>query len=259
MSTVMKASKHRNALSRREFFATLRALSGLVLIAGLPGVIKAEETKKYGADAMAHGWTDDPLAFIVIGEDDVVTIVVHRREMGQGVRTGMPLTIADELEADWSKVRVVQASAGEAKFGNQDTDGSRSTRHFFEPMRRCGAAARTMLEQAAAARWGVPVSEVRAVNHEVVHSKSGRKLGYGTLAQAAARLPVPPRESLKLKDPTQFRYIGNVAFDCGPQVNPERIRAQLEGAAVMGVSVATLGEITFKNDRAEQTTSISTR
>jgi isoquinoline 1-oxidoreductase beta subunit len=208
MSTVMRPSAEPNALSRREFLATLRALSGLVLIAGLPGVIKAEETKKYGADAMAHGWTDNPLAFIVIGEDDVVTIVVHRPEMGQGVRTGMPLTIADELEADWSKVRVVQAPADEAKFGSQDTDGSRSTRHFFEPMRRCGAAARTMLEQAAAARWGVPVSEVRGVNHEVVHSKSGRKLGYGTLAQAAARLPVPPRESLKLKDPTQFRYIG---------------------------------------------------
>jgi isoquinoline 1-oxidoreductase beta subunit len=180
----------------------LRALRGLVLIAGLPGVIKAEQTKKYGADGMAHGWTDNPLAFIVIGEDDVVTIVVNRPEMGQGVRTGMPLIIADELEADWSKVRVVQAPADEPKFGNQDTGGSGSTPHFFEPMRRCGAAARTMLEQAAAAHWGVPVSEVRGVNHEVVHSKSGRKLGYGLLAQAAARLAVPPRKSLRLKDPT---------------------------------------------------------
>ena len=77
--------------------------------------------------------------------------------MGQGVRTGMPMIVADELEADWKRVRVVQATGDEKRFGNQDTDGSRSTRHFFEPMRRCGAAARTMLEAAAAARWGVPV------------------------------------------------------------------------------------------------------
>ena len=202
MSTVMRPSARPNSLCRREFLTMLRALSGLVLIAGLPGVIKAEQTKKYGADALAHGWTDNPLAFIVIGEDDVVTIVVNRPGVGQGVRTGMPLIIADELEADWSKVRVVQAPADEAKFGNQDTDGSGSAPHFFEPLRRCGAAARTMLEQAAAAHWGVPVSEVRGVNHEVVHSKSGRKLGYGLLAQAAARLSVPPRESLRLKDPT---------------------------------------------------------
>ncbi len=93
----------------------------------------AEEAKKYGADGMPHGWKDDPLAFIAIAEDGIVTVVVHRSEMGQGVRTGMPLIIADELEADWSKVRVQQATADEEKYGNQDTDGSRSTRHFFDP------------------------------------------------------------------------------------------------------------------------------
>ena len=121
------------------------------------GEVKAEEAKKYGADDMPHGWRDDPLAFIAIAEDGIVTVVVHRSEMGQGVRTGMPLIVADELEADWSKVRVQQAPADEEKYGNQDTDGSRSTRHFFDPMRRCAASARTMLEQAAAAKWGVPV------------------------------------------------------------------------------------------------------
>src|SRR3977135_2454989 len=89
MSTVMRPSARPNSLCRREFLTMLRALRGLVLIAGLPGVIKAEQTKKYGADTMAHGWTDNPLAFIVIGEDDVVTIVVNRPEMGQGGRTGM--------------------------------------------------------------------------------------------------------------------------------------------------------------------------
>ncbi len=194
--------------ARRTFLAQLRTLSGLVLVATVPGVLKGEDLKKYGADAMPQGWKDDPLVFVAIDKEGIVTIVVHRSEMGQGVRTGMPLIVADELEADWSKVRVEQAPADEEKYGNQDTDGSRSTRHFFEPMRRCGAAARTMLEQAAAQSWRVPVTEVHASNHEIIHVKSGRKLSYGALAQQAARLPIPPRDSLRLKSPAQFRYIG---------------------------------------------------
>ena len=194
--------------TRREFLGQLRALGGLVLVASLPGVVKAADAEKYGADGMPHGWKDDPLAFVAIGTDGTVTIVVHRSEMGQGVRTGMPLIVADELEADWSKVRVSQAPADEEKYGNQDTDGSRSTRHFFEPMRRCGASARMMLEQAAAQTWGVPVGQVHALNHEVIHQPSGRKLGYGALAQRAAKLPVPARASVRLKSPEQFRYIG---------------------------------------------------
>ena len=194
--------------SRREFLAQMRALGALVLVASIPAVLKAEDAQKYGVDGMPHGWKYDPLAFIAIDTDGVVTVVVHRSEMGQGVRTGMPLIVADELEADWSKVRVSQAPADEEKYGNQDTDGSRSTRHFFEPMRRCGAAARTMLEQAAAQTWGVPVAEVHAAHHEVVHAPSGRKLGYGALAKRAAKLTVPPANSLRLKSPAEFRYIG---------------------------------------------------
>jgi isoquinoline 1-oxidoreductase beta subunit len=187
-------------------------LGGLALLVTTSGtVMAADEAPKYGADGMPHGWRDDPLAFISIAEDGTVTVTVHRSEMGQGVRTGMPLIIADELEADWSKVRVTQAPADEEKYGNQDTDGSRSTRHFFDPMRRCAASARTMLELAAARSWNVPASEVQAMNHEVVHAKSGRKASYGSLAKAAAKLPVPKGESLKLKSPAQFRYIGKGA------------------------------------------------
>ncbi|HVO46238.1 MAG TPA: xanthine dehydrogenase family protein molybdopterin-binding subunit [Steroidobacteraceae bacterium] len=194
--------------SRREFLAHLRSLGALVLVATVPAVLKAEDSPKYGADGMPHGWRDDPLAFIAIADDGTVTILVHRSEMGQGVRTGMPMIVADEMEADWGRVRVQQAPADEEKYGNQDTDGSRSTRHFVDPMRRCGAAARTMLEQAAAASWGVAVGEVKAVNHEVVHERSGRKLGFGALARRAAKLRVPPRESVRLKSPAQFRIIG---------------------------------------------------
>jgi isoquinoline 1-oxidoreductase beta subunit len=194
--------------SRRDFLRRLRGLGGLVLVAGVSSVLKADDALRYGADKMPHGWRDDPLAFIAIGSDGTVTLVVHRSEMGQGVRTGMPLIIADELEADWSRVRVTQADADEEKYGNQDTDGSRSTRHFFEPMRRCGASARAMLEQAAARTWNVPLAQVRAASHEVIHGPSGRRLGYGALAEKAAKLPVPPRDSLRLKSPAEFRYIG---------------------------------------------------
>jgi isoquinoline 1-oxidoreductase beta subunit len=196
-------------VSRREFLRRLQAMGGLLLMTDGIRISKgADAVPKYGAAAMPHGTVDDPLVFIMIGDDGIVTIVVHRSEMGQGVRTGMPLIVADELEADWSKVRVEQAPADEHKFGNQDTDGSRSTRHFLDPMRRCGATARLMLAQAAALGWNVPLAEVQAVNHEVVHGKSGRKLGYGALAKRAARLKVPAAGELRLKTPDQFRYIG---------------------------------------------------
>ncbi len=194
-------------VSRRNFLQA-SALGGLVLAVGFPASVRAADPPKYGADGMPHGWVDSPLVFVAIGEDGIVSIVCHRSEMGQGVRTGMPMIVADELEADWSRVRVVQAPGDEARYGNQDTDGSRSTRHFFMPMRRCGAAARQMLETAAAARWKVPVSEVQAKNGEVIHTPTGRKLGYGALAKAAATVPLPAMDKVKLKDPSQFRYIG---------------------------------------------------
>src|SRR3954466_10404408 len=134
--------------------------------------------------------------------------VAHGPEMGAGVRTSLPLIVAEEMEADWSRVRVQQAHGDEVKFGNQDTDGSRSTRHYLMPMRQIGASARTMLEQAAAKRWGVPATEVKAVNHEVVHSATSRKLGFGELAADAAKESVPSIEGLKLKDAKDFRYLG---------------------------------------------------
>ncbi len=190
-------------LSRRAFLGAMGA-AGLVLAVGC----KPQTPAKYGADSMPHGWVDNPLAFVAIAADGTVTIVCHRSEMGQGVRTSLPMVLADELDADWQRVRVRQAPGDEERFGNQDTDGSRSMRHFFAPMRRCGAAARRMLEQAAAASWGVPIGELEAMNHEVLHRPTNRRLGYGELAEAASRLEVPARDTLRLKAPSQFRYIG---------------------------------------------------
>ncbi|MDP8918127.1 MAG: molybdopterin-dependent oxidoreductase, partial [Pseudomonadota bacterium] len=193
-------------VSRRGFLAGITAGS-LVLAVGLPSEANAQENK-FGADGMPNGWRDDPKIFVSISPDGLVTVTCHRQEMGQGVRTSIAMVVADELDADWSRVRVAQAQGDEARYGNQDTDGSRSLRHFFMPMRRAGAAARTMLEQAAAVQWGVPVQEVRAREHAVLHERTGRRLDYGALATAAVSQPVPTREALKLKDPSAFRYIG---------------------------------------------------
>ena len=141
-------------LSRREFLGTTAAgVGGFSLALGWPEPVSAQaEPPKYGAYGMPNGVVENPLVFVSITGDGTVIITCHRAEMGQGVRTGVPMILADELEADWARVRVVQAQGDEARFGNQDTDGSRTTRHFFMPMRRCGAAARQMLESAAAAR-----------------------------------------------------------------------------------------------------------
>jgi len=200
-------------ISRRAFIKNM-ALTGFVLAAGFPSLTKADEITpptekgKYGADGMPNGWVDNPLIFVAIALDGTVTIVCHRSEMGQGVRTSLPMVVADELEADWKQVRVEQAPGNEHRYGNQDTDGSRSMRHFFLPMRRVGAAARTMLESAAAAQWKVPVQDVRAEQHHVLHPATGKTLGYGELAKAAAKLAVPASETWRLKNPADFRYIG---------------------------------------------------
>jgi isoquinoline 1-oxidoreductase beta subunit len=188
----------------------LGALTLTVTARGLITAAWAAESpaQKYGADSMPGGTVDDPLVFVSIAADGTVTIVAHRAEMGTGVRTSLPMVVADEMEARWDRVKVMQAQADEARYGNQNVDGSRSVRHFLMPMRRVGAAARQMLEAAAAARWSVPVAEVKAVQHEVLHQPSGRRLTYGELAADAAKQPVPAGDALKLKDRAEFRYIG---------------------------------------------------
>ena len=195
-------------VSRRGFLRGLIATGGLVVAAEFVPARAALAAFATGAAKMAGGVVSDPHVFVSIDPSGLVTIVAHRAEMGTGSRTSLPMAVADELEADWSRVKVVQSPGDEKKYGNQNTDGSRSLRHFIQPMRECGAAARHMLETAAAQRWGVPVGEVQAQNHEVVHKPSGRKLGYGELAAAASALPTPPADQIKLKDEAAFRYLG---------------------------------------------------
>ena len=218
-------------LSRRSFLKGVGATGALVLAASWGWQQAFAEDQKFGADGMPHGWVDDPKVYVSIASDGSVTVICNRSEMGQGVRTSLSMVVADELEADWAQVKVKQAPGDEARFGNQDTDGSRSMRHWYEPMRRCGAAARTMLEQAAAEQWQVPLSECRAQLHKVVHQPSGRELGYGVLAAAAGALAVPARDSLRLKQASEFRYIGKEATRA---IDGEDI---VNGRAVYGADV----------------------
>ena len=197
-------------VSRRQFLQGSFSVGALVLGARLlPKSVRAAGTS--GMTVV----TDDPLAsipfhptvFVGVEPDGTVVIVAHRSEMGTGSKTALPRIVADEMDADWNRVRIIQA-LGDVKYGSQDTDGSHSVRDFFDVMRYSGGAARAMLIQAAAAQWNVPVAECDASVHVVVHKPSGKKLGYGELAAAASRLPVPAKESLQFKPRTEWRYIG---------------------------------------------------
>jgi isoquinoline 1-oxidoreductase beta subunit len=145
--------------------------------------------------------------YLSIDIDGTVAIIAHRSEMGTGIRTSLPMVVAEELEADWSRVRIVQA-IGDPKYGSQNTDGSCSVKDFYDAMRVSGASARTMLEQAAAASWKVPVAEVTARNHTVIHERTGRSLPYGMLVERAAKLPVPAPGTLRFKAPESYRLVG---------------------------------------------------
>ena len=183
-------------VSRRGFLGQIFSAGALVIAAPLAPKLKGAET-----------W--QPSVYLGIEPDGTVKIVAHRSEMGTGCRTGLPMIVADELEADWARVQVIQA-LGDAKYGSQDTDGSCSVRDFYDTLRTAGATARTMLENAAATKWGVPAEDCHGQNHFVVHAKSGRKLAYGALVESvsASTGTAPQQGAIRLKTPGQFRYIG---------------------------------------------------
>lgn len=187
-------------VSRRGFLGNVFSAGALVLASRvLPEDALADETVDTSA------W--HPNVYLGLEPDGKVIIIAHRSEMGTGIRTALPMVVADELDADWKMVKIEQA-IGDAKYGSQNTDGSNSIRSFYQAMRTAGASARMMLEAAAAAQWSVPVSECQAKNHEVRHAASKRKLGYGELVKLAAQQPVPKKEDLKFKSPAEYRYVG---------------------------------------------------
>jgi isoquinoline 1-oxidoreductase beta subunit len=200
-------------VSRRGFLQGMFSAGAFVLCARmLPEPVWGASTGGSVAAGAAVGESAfHPSIFVGIHTDGTVYIVAHRSEMGNGVRTSLPRILADELDADWRRVSVIQAD-GDAAYGSQDTDGSHSVREFFEPLRQAGATARLMLIRAAAQQWGIPESQcVADPVHTVSDKSSSRKLGYGELAALAAKQPVPKMEELKFKSPQEWRYIGKPA------------------------------------------------
>ncbi len=232
-------------LSRREFLEGALATGAFVLGARLiPEPLWASQGEAAPAPLQPSLWMS-------IAPDGNVTIVAHRTEMGNGIRTSLPIVLADELGADWNRVKVEQA-LGDPKYGDQETDTSHSVRDFFDAMRQTGAAGRLMLIRAAAAQWGVPAADCDTSEpHFVRHRSSGRKLGFGELAEAAAKQSVPGREELKLNPPSAWRYIGkdnHHLYDLPDMVNgkarygidqaiPGMVYAAVERPAVLGASV----------------------
>ncbi|MBT0653533.1 xanthine dehydrogenase family protein molybdopterin-binding subunit [Geomobilimonas luticola] len=217
-------------MSRRDFLKTGAVLSGgLVLGCYLP----------FGnsAGAADPATTFAPNAFIRIGSDDTVTLIINKSEMGQGVYTSLPMLIAEELACDWKKIRIEAAPVdpvyNHTVFGLQVTGGSTSVRTEWERLSKAGAAAREMLIAAAARQWKVDPASCRAENGFVVHA--GKKLSYGQLAAKAAKLPVP--QEVRLKDPARYAIVGKPRHRLDSP-------AKIDGTALFGIDVQLPGLLT---------------
>jgi len=214
------------SVSRREFLRIVPAAgAGLVLGVRLSAAMNATGPRGRPSALFA------PNAFLQVDARGDVTIWASKSEMGQGVRTSLPMIVAEELDADWSRVRVEQAWA-DPRFGDLDTGGSSSVRTRYEPMRRAGAAARAMLVTAAAQTWGADRSACRTERGAVVHAPTGRRIRYGDLVEKAAALPVP--QDAPLKDPKSFRIVGKSL----PRTDTP---SKVDGTAVYGIDVKVPG------------------
>jgi len=212
-------------INRRGFLkAGAASTGGLLLGFYLP------ERHKLAAQTAA---TDAKLnAFVHIGSDDSVTLFLHKSEMGQGVVTSLSQLLGEELECDWKKIRTEFAGVDMAYGPLQGTFGSMSIRTSWDPLRKAGASAREMLVQAAAQKWGVDASQCKAENNQVINTATNARLSYGSLADAAAKLPAPAK--VTLKDPKQFHLIGT---------SPKRLDtpAKVNGKAVFGIDAKLPG------------------
>ena len=222
-------------VSRRDFVVVVAAAGGgLLLGCRVDAPARAASAK---AAAAAGPPAFAPNAFVRVGTDNVVTVIMPQAEMGQGISTALPMMVAEELEVGLDQVRVEPAPGDDRVYANpglgfQVTGGSTSVRAFYEPMRQAGAAARSMLVAAAAGSWGVDPASCRGENGTVIHSGTGRKVTYGEVAERAAKLPVP--DKMALKNPKDFSLIGTPAkrVDTPSKVN---------GTALFGIDVRLPG------------------
>lgn len=219
-------------VSRRTFLQASAVAGGFTLAAYAS---PASAFIKYptGGEGMPRGISYDVMAFVAIDPDGTVTITAHRSEMGTGSRTSLPMVVAEEMEADWDRVKIVQAPGDEPKYGNQDTDGSRSMRHHIQSMRQIGASVKHMLSQAAAQEWGIDASEITVENHMI--KGGGNTAGFGDLAAAAMDIEAPAFEDLTFKDEADFRYIGK------GNIQITDLRDITTGDAIYGADVSLPG------------------
>jgi isoquinoline 1-oxidoreductase beta subunit len=187
-------------VNRRDFVKLFGLASGGILL----GCNISSDKKEFIPQVEG---TFTPNLFVQIQKDGNIILLASRSEMGQGIRTSLASAIADELEADWNYITVKQ-STGNAKYGNQNTDGSRSVRTLLEPMRKMGATAKAMLITAAAQKWTIPESDCKAENHFIINTQNNDTIFFGDLVDEAAKVAIPAAESIKLKKVEDFKFIG---------------------------------------------------
>lgn len=219
-----------NKKMERRSFLKISALAGGGVVFGL-GTAREVSAQGRGGAPQAP---PDPHNYIKVARDGTVTIIAKNPEVGQGVKTMLPMLIAEELDVDWKSVRIEQTDFDDTRFAAQMAGGSTATPTNWTPMRQVGAAGRQLFLTAAAQTWNVPAAECSTASGRVIHAASNRSLGYGELAEKVATLPAPNLASVKLKEPGEYKIVGHTQRGTD-------VKAITTGKAVFAIDVEVPG------------------